>query len=394
MDSKAAESLLKTVCQRRKSEMAGESLAYNILAAIGRERDETHVHSRIICFLLNGSGNGDANDDFLHFFLQVLQIPPEYISGPWRVCREQAFEAGRIDFVIESEQFCAAIEMKIDAEDGPRQLERYDMFCRKKEKDYRIYYLTPDGRAPDRQSAGSMNRHKFCCISFRDEILNWLQMCMDTADQDSYRYSFLKQYAAAVRQMTESDSGVQSVKDLLANTETAKAALLIMDSFQEKMKEITEELFQNVGSILEKESRLQTVVYADCVDLVVDRIEWRGKTYCLMFELAIDHSLYAGFGFTEQSENTFLPLADAEKRFPKFYHTWVERIRALNLPKLWPGTYTLWYYIENTRGDKLNFHDKSDSVLELIDEMDLQSQYIGETIFQKALKPLLQYELH
>jgi len=42
----------------------------------------------------------------------------------------------------------------------------------------------------------------------------------------------------------------------------------------------------------------------------------------------------------------------------------------------------------------LNFKENSDSVLELIDEMDIQSQYIGTTIFKKALKPLLQYELY
>jgi len=42
----------------------------------------------------------------------------------------------------------------------------------------------------------------------------------------------------------------------------------------------------------------------------------------------------------------------------------------------------------------LNFKENSDSVLELIDEMDTQSQYIGTVIYEKALKPLLQHELH
>ena len=36
----------------------------------------------------------------------------------------------------------------------------------------------------------------------------------------------------------------------------------------------------------------------------------------------------------------------------------------MELPKLKQSPYTLWYYIENTRGEKLNFKENSDSVLE------------------------------
>nr|WP_300817068.1 PD-(D/E)XK nuclease family protein [uncultured Acetatifactor sp.] len=371
--------------------MAQETPAYNILAAIGEERDEAHIHSKIIYFLLDRTYDEDGENDFLKFFLREIQIPEQYIGGPWRVCREQAFEGGRIDFVMESEKFCAAIEMKIDAGDGERQLERYDMFCRKKGKAYRIYYLTLNGSAPDRQSVGSMDSQRLFLISFRKEILDWLKRCMDTAREGSYRYTFLKQYDAAVRHMTGWGDEGMDVKDLLASTEMAKAALLIRDSFEKKMEEVTEELFENVGDVLKKKSHMETVTYSNCVDVFLDRIEYRKKTYCFVFELAIDYCLYGCFGFVEQSENRFIPLADTEKLFPTFYHTWLERIRALELPKLKQSPYTLWYYIENTRGEKLNFKENSDSVLELIDEMDVQSKYIGLAIFKNALNPLLQY---
>lgn len=125
-----------------------------------------------------------------YIYFEEIKIPEKYINYHWRVCREQVFEEGRIDFVIESEKFCIAIEMKIDAEDGERQLERYDMFCKGKGKEYRIYYLTLSGYAPDKQSVGNMDRRKLYLISFQHEILNWLQMCMDTVDKGCYRYSF------------------------------------------------------------------------------------------------------------------------------------------------------------------------------------------------------------
>ena len=216
---------------------------------------------------------------------------------------------------------------------------------------------------------------------------------MDTVDTDSYRYSFLKQYDGAVRHMAESDGGMTNVKDLLTSTDMAKAALLIRKGFDKKMEEVTEDLFRNVGGILERKSRMETCIYSNCVDVFIDRIKYGKQTYSLVFELAIDGSLYACFGFVEQSEERFIPLSDAEKMFPHFFNTWMERIRALNLPKLRHGNCTAWYYLENTRGDKLNFKENSDSVLELIDEMDMQSRYIAAGILDKALKPLRQYAL-
>ena len=191
--------------------------------------------------------------------------------------------------------------------------------------------------------------------------------------------------------MTGWDDEGMDVKDLLASTDMAKAALLIRDSFEEKMEEVTEDLFRNVGDVLKKKSHMETVTYSDCVDVYIDRMEYRKKTYHFMLELMIEDCLYGCFGFVEQSENRFIPLADAEELFPEFYHTWQERIRALKLPTLKQSPYTLWYYIENTRGEKLNFKENNDSVLELIDEMDIQSRYIGLGIFKNALKPLQQY---
>ena len=217
---------------------------------------------------------------------------------------------------------------------------------------------------------------------------------MDTVYKGFYKYSYLKQYYAAFINMSGLDGEVMNVKDLLTSTDMAKAALHIMDSFNEKMEEVKEDLFRNVGGILKKKSHLETHIYPDCVLIYIDRIKCKKKTYCLLFQLEIDGSFYACFRFEEQSENELMPLADAEKLFPKFYNMWSERIMALNLPKLKQGPWALYYYIENTRGDKLNFKENSDSVLELIDEMDIQSRYIGAAIFKNALKPLLQYELH
>lgn len=131
-----ANELLQVAFQRYRSYMADGSY-FNTFAAIGKERDETQVHSKIIYFLLDSK---DGYDSFLKLFLQTIHVPEHFWNDRWLVCRERVFDSGRMDFVLESRSFCAVIEMKIDAEDGECQLERYDSFCRKRKKN--IWFIT------------------------------------------------------------------------------------------------------------------------------------------------------------------------------------------------------------------------------------------------------------
>ena len=390
MSNSKVKDLLKIVDQRRKIDMARETSAYNILAVIDEERNEAQAHSKIMYFLLDKVYNENGENDFLNLFLKEIKVPKKYTECLWKVYREYVFEEGRIDFVIETEKFLIVIEMKIDAEDGYRQLERYDKFCKKKGKDYLIYYLTLNGSMPEKQSIGRMNSEKLCSISFEKHILNWLQACMYIVDNSSYSYSFVKQYDASVRHMLELEYEVMKVKDLIISTDMAKTALLIKNGFDEKMKELPEELLKITTKILKRKSKLDIQLYDNFVDIYIDEIEYRKKTYYLVCELAIDHNLYACFGFCEYGER-FLLRTEAEKLFPKFYKSCIKQIEELNLPQLHYYPRSVWFYIENTKGCKLNFKENSDSVLELIDEMDVQSKYIGENIFYNVLKPLSGY---
>jgi hypothetical protein len=390
MSNSKVKDLLKIVDQRRKIDMARETSAYNILAVIDEERNEAQAHSKIMYFLLEKVYNENGENDFLNLFLKEIKVPKKYTECLWKVYREYVFEEGRIYFVIETENFLIVIEMKIDAEDGYRQLERYDKFCKKKGKDYLIYYLTLNGSMPEKQSIGRMNSEKLCLISFEKHILNWLQACMYIVDNSSYSYSFVKQYDASVRHMLELEDEVMKVKDLIISTDMAKTALLIKNGFDEKMKELPEELLKNTTKILKRKSKLDIQLYDNFVDIYIDEIEYRKKTYYLVCELVIDYNLYACFGFCEYGER-FLLRTEAEKLFPKFYKSCIKQIEELNLPQLHYNPRSVWFYIENTKGCKLNFKENSDSVLELIDEMDVQSKYIGENIFYNVLKPLSGY---
>jgi len=396
MDEKVLEKLLRDTVEKLRTEKRQETSAYNILSAIGEEYDEAHIHSKIIFFLLDGTYSNEEENVFLKLLLQTIHVPQKASGSHWKVYREKVFEYGRIDFVIESKELCIAIEMKIGASDGNRQLERYEGFCRKKGKEYLLYYLTLNRHEPDEKSAGNMNRDRLRLISFEKEIIAWLESCMETVDRDSYKYSFLKQYLATVRHITGADEEMTEVKDLLTSAEMAKAALVIQDSFKKKMEEVTETFFEKTGCVLRRETgrflhkdaRVEVDVYSDALEIYIADIQYRGKTYHFAFDLAIDWYLYACFGFADE-ESGFILLSEAKKLFPAFYHEGMGRVEELDLSGMRRSKRTLWYYIENTRGEKFDFHKHSDSVLELIDEMDEQSRVIGEAISTQVLKPLL-----
>ena len=71
----------------------------------------------------------DKSDSFLLLLLKELKIPSKFYNDKWTTYRERFFEDGRIDFILESPRFVACIEMKIVANDGPRQIERYGKYC-------------------------------------------------------------------------------------------------------------------------------------------------------------------------------------------------------------------------------------------------------------------------
>ncbi len=397
-----ADSLLHMAFQRYIDCTTADSSYFNIFWAIGRERDEAQIHSKIIYFLLNSGCSRDGHDDFLRLFLQTVKIPRQYLDDKWLAYRERVFENGRIDFVIESRSFCAAIEMKIDAGDGECQLERYDSFCRKKGKEYLVYYLTLDGCAPSRQSTGNMDQDKLCLISFQKEITEWIEKCMETVDRGGYKYSFLKQYLGAVRHMTGLDWEEISVEDLITEAGMGKAAMVVIDSFHKKMKWVIETFFCKLGDILEKGSGLDTCVYQDEIcqyydskygrtgtETVIERIKHKGNTYDFVFCLEVEDYLYAAFGFAEDTDREWIPLNDVQEMLPIFYDRCMDKVKKLNLPKLRQSTFTAWYYIENTRGAMLDFRNYSDPVIELIDEMDAQCEFIGENIVNQVLIPLV-----
>lgn len=384
--------LLQTASGRQKGASLDTS-AFNLLSVLQLERYETQTHSRIIFFLLNSPCGRDGKVGFLRLFLQTINIPARFLDEPWNVYREKVCTggSGRMDLVLESKNFLAVIEMKVDAGDGDCQLARYVSSCRRKQKEYMVYYLTLDGHMPEEQSVRGMAPDRFRCISFEKEVISWLQGCMASVQEGGYKHSFLKQYLGAVRQAAGMDDGGIDVKDLLNSSDMARAAQIVARSFLEKMDEVTERFFENLCAEIARETRLEVFPYTSCADIFLDTFTEKGSTYHAVIGLSIDTCLYVEFGFSEETEDggfPFIPLAEAEARFPAEYSKWIQKLDALeDLTGFHQTKWVKWRWLEDPEGARLNFKDYS-AQIKLIDEMDLQCKWISDSLIRELIQPL------
>lgn len=196
---------------------------FNIFSVLNIERDEVFTHSNMIYSFLNSESGHFMEDKYLKLFLEiVLKIKGTDIYKKWYVEREWPFEDGRIDFVIYNDDCFFAIEMKIDAGDQPKQLKRYEDYAKTRGKDYKIVYLTLDGKKPSFQSEEGMEKEPGL-ISFEKDILEWLQKCIDETPVQYKVCDALKQYRELVNKIINNKGVEKKMASILINKENYKA---------------------------------------------------------------------------------------------------------------------------------------------------------------------------
>ena len=191
-----ANNFLKKIKIKEDEELLKDTARLNILNIIKKDDDETYVHSLILEEILKWK-----NIFFSLFLEKVLKLGQDEIQqitkGNYSIYIEKVIKDGRIDFVIESENLCIAIEMKIYSGDQYKQLERYEKYSKNRKKidgirkEYYIYYLTLlKDEKPSEQSIGKMNLEKLKNISFEKDILMWLKSGLKFIENEKYRLNF------------------------------------------------------------------------------------------------------------------------------------------------------------------------------------------------------------
>jgi len=239
------------------------------------------LHSRLLAELLNPRGSHQMADSLLIEFIAILQarkkdifnnlssfdtktanVEIEYPLGPVDL---ESIQGGRIDILIRDQHgLHIIIENKIYASDLKDQLARYNNIKKKAA----LIYLTPDGRSPQKTSAGSLAKDKdFVCLSYAVDILQWLQNCLDKFPEitDSLRWSLMP-YIWTLQTITQQSKYDNMSNDVIANMlesdDTIASSFEIVQQFNQFKEKRGDEIFTAlVNAITEK--KLDCVVNRD-----------------------------------------------------------------------------------------------------------------------------------
>jgi PD-(D/E)XK nuclease superfamily len=144
---------------------------------------------------------------FCPLIVETAKVTLEKPVGP---INSQLKTGGRIDIFIEDNQGNSiSIENKIYASDQPTQIERYFNHNNPRNK---VLYLTLDGDEAPKISRGDLlNGKDYWCISYRETILLWLELCVKESAELPILRETIRQYIILLKKLTNqlTDRGME-----------------------------------------------------------------------------------------------------------------------------------------------------------------------------------------
>ena len=409
------EKLLQEAYEKSKDYLYEDSSRYNLLSIIEKDRDEAHVHSKVIYNLLSQDWGKKDKETFLTLFLKEIGIEDENIYDKnWEVTREKAFDLdtikGRLDFEIKSKDCIYIIEMKIDAGDQPEQLIRYQEFAKEQHKKYKIFYLTLDGHNASKKSIGEEEnleeneKVEYTNISFKEEILNWLGNCLKLVEGKENKSACINQYIASINKIL-GEKNTKIKDNILKSVKDIKTAITIYEKLNENLQKVLESFFEELNKKLKNKLKDITPkpIYnesyiKDYYNYTLDKIpqdypglyivlaENKSKNsnhYRFVLNLELSPELTACFGFIKNDDDIketvpFVYFSQVKKNSSGLYNKCIKGIKNLELEdKLIENNKAYWCYVKNSKSEIINFRDISLSnraLLSLIDEETLKEE--------------------
>lgn len=149
----------------------------NILYILGVHYKEV-ITCRLIKAIIEPDGfHGLGNEPLKLFLKEVLGVETTELKETEIVLEEPIKDNRRVDIAIYNNGVVYPIEVKIWAKDQKNQVFDYYNYYEKDKKEStidKIYYLTPDGHWPSKESQKNLESGKIKCISFFDDINRFL----------------------------------------------------------------------------------------------------------------------------------------------------------------------------------------------------------------------------
>jgi hypothetical protein len=229
---------------------------FNIFEIANIATDEVRV-CRVLYELLSPNGSHYQKHAYLKLFAEnVLKIDmSEDELKTAEVYREKSTKQDkkdkRMDLVIKTKTRVIPIEVKIYA--GEQKKQCYDYY--QEAINSNLFYLTPEGQPPTEYSANGLTKNKdgngyqeVTNISFRDDILNWLDLCL--AQKETIKITPIRevfqQFAASIRRFTnqmEEDKKMEVQKVIMKSPENMKNAIEIESALKTTKIEMMKKLF-------------------------------------------------------------------------------------------------------------------------------------------------------
>lgn len=304
---------------------------YNIFQVMGMESDEVNTHSAVLANLLDPRGSHGCGDKFLKSFLAQVPglndfdfptskaiVEVEYVIGPI-----SDDEGGRIDILILSEDKLKGIiiENKIYASDQARQLFRYYRYAEKNLSDYRLLYLTLDGKEPSIDSItnrakseklrgdGENSQPDYYCISYANDIMRWLEFCADESlDRPALRET-LTQYIYLLKKLTHQNMESKTKHELAevcTRPENIESLLWVHRNFDSIIGEIMNDTFvpqleelakaKGFGPVFVKDKDWLNTMY---MRFAFKKADWKTFEICFEFQTRNMCRMVSGYRYQD-----------------------------------------------------------------------------------------------
>lgn len=215
---------------------------FNMFRICGVNHYETK-HSAIIAELLNPKGTHGLKSKFLTSFVKELKVV-DFDCENAVVRTEYVTEQGRIDILIEDKQNKAIIiENKVYAKDQIEQLKRYNKYAQTYKNGYQILYLTLWGDNASEQSGESV---PYLAISYKYDIINWLEKCVSISSRYPIVRETIIQYINHLKELTNQDMNTKNKEDIteiLSQIDNLRIAKVIFQNYSSTFNYIIEKYF-------------------------------------------------------------------------------------------------------------------------------------------------------
>ena len=264
--------------QKKEKQKRGEY--FNIFSVLRLETKEVRLHSAFLAELLNPEGSHGLGKQFLELFLNMVvrknkeepfdfetekaNVHVEYYIG---VISEDKKSGGRIDILIEDDKDkgnAIIIENKINAGDQEYQLLRYNNFAKNKKSNYKLLYLTKDGGEASEYSTGKEN-FEYQCISYRNNILPWLECCEQAAVRHPLIRETIHQYIINLKEILnimEKNTQDSLFDRIVENKEYILSVLFLKDNLGGIQCKMWKNVFiQNICKTVAKDNEMVILSY-------------------------------------------------------------------------------------------------------------------------------------